>query len=84
MENMQSEILFIAKFGGIVFTAFTHYFYVIKPIAIFNERQKANKKDIEKLKIDLEHGLKELTILKTEHDKNEKDGNHCKSKKVKR
>jgi hypothetical protein len=67
---MQSEILFIAKFGGIVFAAFTHYFYVIKPIAIFNERQKQNKSDIEKLKSDSEELKEILTILKTQHESN--------------
>lgn len=64
MENLQSEILFIAKFGGIVLAAFTHYFYVIKPIAIFNERQKQNKRDIEELKKHYE----EFTKVKIEHD----------------
>ena len=64
MENLQSEIIFIAKFGGIVLTAFTHYFYVIKPLAIFNERQKQNKRDIEELK----KMKDEFTTLKAEHE----------------
>lgn len=64
MENLQSEIVFVAKFGGIVLTAFTHYFYVIKPIAIFNERQKQNKRDIE----DLKKIKDEFITLKAEHE----------------
>ena len=63
---MQSEIIFIAKFGGIVFTAYTYYSYVIKTMAIFNERQKQNKKDIEELK----KFKDEFTTLKAEHDMN--------------
>ena len=68
MENLQSEIIFIAKFGGIVLTACTHYFYVIKPIAIFNERQKMNRKDIDKLQKDSESTISILTKMKAEHD----------------
>ena len=64
MENLQSEIIFITKFGGIVLTACTHYFYVIKPIAIMNERQNRMKKDIEEIK-----SMKDDFItLKAEHN----------------
>lgn len=64
MENMQSEILFIAKFGGILGSFCAYYFWIVKPMAIFNERQKQNKKDIEELK-KMEH---EFTTLKAEHE----------------
>ena len=70
MADMQSEILFIAKFGGIVLAACTHYIYVIKPIAIFNERQKIIYKllkEIESKQDELDH---DFTILKTEHEIN--------------
>ncbi len=65
---MQSEIIFIAKLGGIVLTAFTHYFYVIKPIIIFNERQKTNRKDIDKLQKDSENTISILAKMKAEHE----------------
>ncbi len=71
MENLQSEILFIAKFGGIVFAVSTHYFYVIKPLAIFNERQKQNRHDIDELKKHYE----DFTKVKIEHELN-----NCKKK----
>jgi hypothetical protein len=80
MEDLQGEILLIAKLGGLVFAAFTHYVSVIKPIAIFNERQKHNFKSIEKMKIDMECIDRKLTKIITEHEKNEKDGAHCKTK----
>lgn len=47
---MQSEILFIAKFGGICVSVLGYLFWIVKPMAIFNERQKQNKADIEELK----------------------------------
>ena len=46
MADMQSEILFIAKFGGLLASFFAYYFWIVKPMAIFNERQKQNKRDI--------------------------------------
>lgn len=64
MENLQSEIIFIAKFGGLVASFFAYYFWVVKPMAIFNERQKQNKRDIEELKKIKD----EFTILKAEHE----------------
>jgi len=76
MENLQSEILFIAKFGGIVFIAAAHYFSVIKPIAIFNERQKVSYKLIMEMKTEGEHIKEAFIKLQTEHDIN-----HCKGKK---
>ena len=48
-ENMQSEILLIAKLGGICASVVAYYLWVIKPLAIFNERQKQNRRDIEEL-----------------------------------
>ena len=63
---MQSEILFIAKFGGLLASFFAYYFWIVKPMAIFNERQKQNKRDIEELK-----SLKDIvTTLKAEHEMN--------------
>jgi hypothetical protein len=47
---MQSEILFIAKFGGLCVSVLGYLFWIVKPMAIFNERQKQNKSDIEELK----------------------------------
>lgn len=64
MANLQSEILFIAKFGGLLASFFAYYFWVVKPMAIFNERQKQNKKDIEELK----KMKDEFTTLKAEHE----------------
>jgi len=76
MENLQSEVLFIAKFGGLLGSFCAYYFWIVKPMAIFNERQKANKRDIEKLKSDSEMLQKDFTILKTQHE-----AEHCKVKK---
>jgi F0F1-type ATP synthase membrane subunit b/b' len=70
MANLQSEILFIAKFGGLLASFFAYYFWIVKPMAIFNERQKQNKSDIEKLKSDSEELKEILTILKTQHESN--------------
>ena len=64
MADMQSEILFIAKFGGLLASFFAYYFWIVKPMAIFNERQKQNKRDIEELK----KMKDEFTTLKTEHE----------------
>ena len=75
MENLQSEILFIAKFGGIVFVAAAHYFSVIKPIAIFNERQKVSYKLIMEMKNEGEKIKEAFIKLQTEHDIN-----NCKGK----
>jgi hypothetical protein len=61
---MQSEILFIAKFGGLCVSVLGYLFWVIKPMAIFNERQKQNKADIEDLKSIKDEFIK----LKTEHE----------------
>jgi hypothetical protein len=47
---MQSEILFIAKFGGLCVSVLGYLFWIVKPMAVFNERQKQNKADIEELK----------------------------------
>lgn len=68
MENVQSEILFIAKFGGLLGSFLAYYFWIVKPMAIFNERQKMNRKDIDKLQKDCEVQRNILTVLKTEHD----------------
>jgi hypothetical protein len=75
MADMQSEILFIAKFGGIVFTAAAHYFTVIKPIAIFNERQKVSYKLIMEMKSEGEKIKEAFIKLQTEHDINNCKGN---------
>lgn len=64
MADMQSEILFVAKFGGLLASFFAYYFWIVKPMAIFNERQKQNKKDIE----DLKKMRDEFIALKAEHD----------------
>ena len=64
MENLQSEIIFIAKFGGLLASFCAYYFWVVKPMAIFNERQKQNKRDIEELK----KFRDEFMALKVEHD----------------
>jgi len=66
MADLQSEILFVAKFGGLLASFCAYYFWIVKPMAIFNERQKQNKRDIEELK-----SLKDIvTTLKAEHDMN--------------
>ena len=63
-ENMQSEIVLISKLGGICVSVIAYYIWVIKPLAIFNERQKQNKADIEELK-----KMKDAFIkIKTEHE----------------
>lgn len=66
MADLQSEILFVAKFGGLLASFCAYYFWIVKPMAIFNERQKQNKKDIE----DLKKMRDEFTALKAEHDMN--------------
>lgn len=76
-QNLQSEIIFIAKFGGLVLSACAYYFYMIKPLAIFNERQKQNRKDLDKIMQDLEEFKHEFTIIQTEHD-----NETCKKKKA--
>jgi hypothetical protein len=63
---MQSEILFIAKFGGLCVSVLGYLFWIVKPMAIFNERQKQNKSDIEDLKSIKDEFIK----LKTEHEVN--------------
>ncbi len=64
MADLQSEILFIAKFGGLLASFFAYYFWIVKPMAIFNERQKQNKRDIEELK----KMKDEFATLKAEHE----------------
>ena len=64
MADLQSEIIFIAKFGGLLAGFAGYYFWIVKPMAIFNERQKQNKRDIEELK----KFKDEFTTLKAEHD----------------
>ena len=64
MADLQSEILFVAKFGGLLASFCAYYFWVVKPMAIFNERQKQNKRDIEELK----KMRDEFTTLKAEHE----------------
>ena len=76
MENLQSEIIFIAKFGGLVFVAAAHYFSVIKPIAIFNERQKVSHKLIMEMKAEGEKIKEAFIKLQAEHYVK-----HCESKK---
>lgn len=61
---MQSEILFIAKFGSLCVSVLGYLFWIVKPMAIFNERQKQNKADIEELKSIKDEFIK----LKTEHE----------------
>jgi hypothetical protein len=63
---MQSEILFIAKFGGICGSMLAYYFWIVKPMTVFNERQKQNKADIDELKSIKDEFIK----LKTEHEVN--------------
>jgi len=63
---LQSEIILIAKFGGMVASFCAYYFWIVKPMAIFNERQKQNKRDIE----DLKKVKDEFTTLKAEHEMN--------------
>ena len=64
MADLQSEILFVAKFGGLLASFCAYYFWIVKPMAIFNERQKQNKRDIE----DLKKTRDEFTALKAEHE----------------
>lgn len=64
MADMQSEILFIAKLGGVCMSVLGYIFWIAKPMAIFNERQKQNKRDIEELK----KFKDEFTTLKAEHE----------------
>jgi len=66
MADLQSEILFIAKLCGVCMSVLGYIFWIAKPMAIFNERQKQNKRDIE----DLKKMKDEFTTLKTEHDMN--------------
>ena len=63
---MQSEILFIAKFGGLCVSVLGYLFWIVKPMAIFNERQKQNKADIDELKSIKDEFIK----LKAEHEVN--------------
>jgi hypothetical protein len=63
---MQSEILFIAKFGGLCVSVLGYLFWIVKPMAVFNERQKQNKADIDELKSIKDEFIK----LKTEHEVN--------------
>jgi hypothetical protein len=63
---MQSEILFIAKFGGLCVSVLGYLFWIVKPMAIFNERQKQNKADIEEIKKFKDDFIK----LQTEHEVN--------------
>lgn len=65
-KNMQSEILLIAKLGSVCVSVLGYIFWIVKPMAVFNERQKQNKRDIEELKKMKE----EFTTLKAEHDMN--------------
>lgn len=83
MADLQSEILFIAKFGGLVLAVGTHYFSIIRPIAIFNERQKVSYKLMQEMKAEQAsmraegEKIKEAFIrLQTEHEIN-----NCKVKK---
>lgn len=64
MADLQSEIIFIAKLGSILAGLSGYYFWIVKPMAIFNERQKQNKRDIE----DLKKLKDDFTTLKAEHD----------------
>ena len=66
MADLQSEIILIAKLGSILAGLSGYYFWIVKPMAIFNERQKQNKRDIEELK----KMKDEFTTLKAEHDIN--------------
>lgn len=67
-QNLQSEILLIAKLVGAISAIGSYYFWIIKPLAIFNERQKQNHKLILKVSNDLEILKKDFTILKTQHE----------------
>ena len=63
---MQSEIILIAKLGGICVSVLGYIFWVARPMAIFNERQKQNKHDIEDLK-----KFKDVFLrVQIEHDNN--------------
>lgn len=64
MADLQSEIILIAKLGSILAGLSGYYFWIVKPMAIFNERQKQNKRDIE----DLKKMRDEFTTLKAEHE----------------
>ena len=63
---MQSEVLFIVKLGSLCASFIAYYFWIIKPMAIFNERQKQNKSDIEDFKKIKDDFIK----LKVEHELN--------------
>jgi hypothetical protein len=71
-KNMQSEIIFIAKLGGVCVSVLSYIFWIVRPMAIFNERQKQNKHDIEELKKFKDIFLK----VQIEHD-----NNTCKAKR---
>lgn len=63
---MQGEILLITKLGGICVSVLGYIFWVARPMAIFNERQKQNKHDIEDLK-----KFKDVFLrVQIEHDNN--------------
>jgi hypothetical protein len=69
---MQSEVIFIVKLGSVCVSVLGYIFWIVKPMAIFNERQKQNKHDIEELKKFKEDFMK----VKIEHD-----NNTCKAKR---
>lgn len=71
-KNMQSEIIFIVKLGSVCVSVLSYIFWIVRPMAIFNERQKQNKHDIEELKKFKEDFMK----VKIEHD-----NNTCKAKR---
>ncbi len=66
MENLQSEIIFIIKYGGLLFTALFYFYYVVKLIILLHYRQKNTH---ERLKI-VEEIIEELKVVKTQHEMN--------------
>lgn len=63
---MQSEIIFIVKLGSVCVSVLSYIFWIVRPMTIFNERQKQNKHDIEELKKFKDIFLK----VQIEHDNN--------------
>lgn len=75
-QNLQSEIILIAKLCGSIAAIGSYYFWIIKPLAIFNERQKQNHKLILEVMETLKKLEHDFTVLQTEHE-----NETCKSKK---
>lgn len=67
---MQGEIIYIIKYGGILFTVLLHYFLVVKTLAVFAERQNVQKILLDKITEEVDKIEHELTVLTTEHKLN--------------